>query len=59
MLMMFRLRGVSLKILPVELPTAPSPTGITTLKNRTLGPVAELFVECAREVARPLMKIKI
>jgi hypothetical protein len=59
MLMMFRIRGVPLKILPVELPTAPSPAGITALKNRTLGLVAELFVECAPDVARPLMNIKI
>jgi hypothetical protein len=52
-------KGVLPKILPVELPTAPSSAGITTLKNRTLGRIAELCVECPREVARPLMKIKI
>jgi hypothetical protein len=32
------------------------PIGIVTLKNRTLGPVARLFVEHAREVAKPLAK---
>ena len=28
--------------------------GIVTLKNRTLTPVAQLFIDCAREVAKPL-----
>jgi len=32
--------------------------GIVTLKNRTLSPVAQLFIECAREVAKPLAKRK-
>jgi len=30
------------------------PVGIVTLKNRTLSPVAQLFIEHAREVAKPL-----
>jgi len=30
------------------------PTNIITVKNRTLSPLAELFIACAREVARPL-----
>ena len=32
----------------------PMPIGIITLKNRTLTPVAQLFLECAREAAKPL-----
>jgi hypothetical protein len=40
--------------LPVELPLVRVPVGIVTLKNRTLGPVARLFIEHAREVAKPL-----
>ena len=47
-----------LKVLPVELPTARRPNGIVTLKNRTLSPVAKLFIDCAREVAKPLAKRK-
>jgi DNA-binding transcriptional LysR family regulator len=43
-----------IKVLPVELPLAPVPIGILTLKNRTLSPVAQLFIEHAREVAKPL-----
>jgi hypothetical protein len=35
------------------------PVGIVTLKNRTLGPVARVFVEQAREVAKPLGKRKL
>jgi hypothetical protein len=34
------------------------PIGIVTLKNRTLSPVAQLFIEHAREVAKPLAKRK-
>jgi DNA-binding transcriptional LysR family regulator len=42
----------SLKVLPVNLPIRPWPLSILTLKNRTLSPVAERFMECAREVAK-------
>jgi DNA-binding transcriptional LysR family regulator len=45
-----------LKVLPVELPLTRLPTGIVTLKNRMLSPVAQLFIENAREVAKPLAK---
>jgi len=45
-----------LKILPVELPRATRPNGIVTVKNRALSPVAQLVVECAREIAKPLAK---
>jgi DNA-binding transcriptional LysR family regulator len=47
-----------LKVLPVELPMARRPNGIVTLKNRTLNPAAHLFIDCARELAKPLAKIK-
>jgi DNA-binding transcriptional LysR family regulator len=40
------------KVLPIELPLARAPIGITTLKNRTVNPAARLFIECAREFAR-------
>jgi DNA-binding transcriptional LysR family regulator len=46
-----------LKALPIELPIVP-PVGIVTLKNRTLSPVARLFIDTAREVAKPLAKKK-
>jgi hypothetical protein len=34
------------------------PNGIVTLKNRTLSPVAQLFIDCAREIAKPLARRK-
>jgi DNA-binding transcriptional LysR family regulator len=43
-----------LKILPVNLPPSPWPVAIVTLKERTLSPVAERFIECSREVAKLL-----
>ena len=51
-------RRPGLKVLPVELPSPPVSVGIVTLKNRTLSPAARLFIEHAREVAKPLAKIK-
>jgi LysR family pca operon transcriptional activator len=45
-------------ILPVKLQHARAPVGIITLKNRTLSPVAQLFIESAREVAKPLGRRK-
>ncbi len=40
-------RELSLKVLPIKLPAQPRPVGIVTLRNRTLSPVAKLFIECA------------
>ena len=47
-----------LKVLPVTLPMTLVPVGIVTLKNRTLSPVAKLFIDHAHDVARPLAKQK-
>ena len=44
--------------LPVDLPTMRGTTRAMTLRNRALSPVAQLFIECAREVAKPLTKKK-
>ena len=54
----FPTRRPELRVLPVEVPIACVPNGIVTLKNRTLSPVAHLFVDSARKVAKPLAKIK-
>ena len=48
----------SLKALPVKLPTTHRPIAIVTLKNRTLSPVAQLFIDTARELGKPLAKSK-
>jgi DNA-binding transcriptional LysR family regulator len=47
-------RDMAITALPVNLPETHRPVGIVTLKNRTLTPVAQLFIDCAREVAKPL-----
>jgi hypothetical protein len=39
-----------LKELPIEFSVRP-PVAVVTLRNRTLGPTARLFIECARAVA--------
>jgi len=51
----FGMHSMSYKVLPVALPRQPTaPVGLITLKNRTITPVAQLFIDCAREVAKPL-----
>jgi DNA-binding transcriptional LysR family regulator len=54
----FSAERLSLKPLPVKLSVPPRPLGIVTLKGRTLTPVTRLFIDCAREVAKPLAKRK-
>jgi DNA-binding transcriptional LysR family regulator len=44
----------SLKVLSIDLPARPWPVNIVTLKNRTLSPVVERFIECAREVTKSI-----
>jgi DNA-binding transcriptional LysR family regulator len=46
---------MAVKVLPVKLPGTPPAVGITTLKRRTLSPVVQLFIETARELAKPLI----
>ena len=52
----FPAKPANIKMLPVELPTTRRQIGIITLKHRTLSPLAQLFIDCAREIARPLAK---
>jgi DNA-binding transcriptional LysR family regulator len=47
-----------LKVLPVGLPMDPVSNGIVTLKDRTLSPVARLFIDTAREIAKEMAKKK-
>ena len=53
---MLRFSGkrLGVKVLPVAFPTKPTPVVIITLKKRTLSPVAHLFIDCVREVTKPL-----
>ncbi len=52
----FYTKQVSVKQLAVELPMTQRSIGIVTLKNRTLSPLAQLFIKTAREVAKPLQQ---
>jgi DNA-binding transcriptional LysR family regulator len=52
----FPTKRSEIKILPVELPMARVPNGIVTLKNCTLSPVAQLFIDYARVGAKSLAK---
>ena len=40
-----------LKALPVSFPGVPREVGIVTLRNRTVGPLTKLFIDCARKLA--------
>jgi DNA-binding transcriptional LysR family regulator len=48
----FQTKSTGIKILRVELPRASMPVGVVSLKNRTLSPAAQLFIEHASDVAR-------
>jgi DNA-binding transcriptional LysR family regulator len=50
----FNPSGWSFKALPVELGIPARPVAIVTLKNRTLSPVVEVFIEHARQVAKSM-----
>jgi len=47
-----------IRVLPVKLQMAQVQNVIVTLKNRPLSPVAQLFIDCAREVTKPRAKRK-
>jgi DNA-binding transcriptional LysR family regulator len=50
----FNTGPAALKMLPTELSGARIAAGILTVKNRTLSPLAERFIECTREVAKSI-----
>jgi DNA-binding transcriptional LysR family regulator len=47
-----------LRRLSVKFPANPRPIWIITLKNRTLNPLAQLFIDCARKLAKPLASVQ-
>jgi len=51
-------KGASLKPLPVTLPNARGTVAVLTLKNRTLTPLAELFIKTYRAITMPLPKAR-
>ena len=52
----FPTKRPGINVLPVKLPVSRAPVGTVTLKNRTLSPVARMFIEEAREAAKTLAK---
>jgi DNA-binding transcriptional LysR family regulator len=57
-ILQFSAAHLALKVLPVRLPEQPRPVGIVTLKDRTLSSTARIFIDCAREVVKPLAKAR-
>jgi DNA-binding transcriptional LysR family regulator len=55
----FPARRTEIGELPIELPHTRVPVGIVTLKGRALSPLAQLFIDAARDIARPLAKEKL
>jgi DNA-binding transcriptional LysR family regulator len=47
-----------MKVLPVDLPAHEWPVVVATLKNRTLSPVVELFIEFVRDFTKPMRKAR-
>jgi DNA-binding transcriptional LysR family regulator len=54
MLGAFNSRGVAVKALPIDLGVNSRPMAVVTLKNRTLSPAAELFIESVRAVGKSM-----
>jgi DNA-binding transcriptional LysR family regulator len=46
---------LSVKVLPVDVPVRPWPVAVVTLKNRTLSPVAQRFIDHVRAFARSMV----
>ena len=55
-LLRFGAKHLPIKALSVSLPNPARPVGIVTLKGRLNSPVADLFIDSARDIARPLAK---
>jgi DNA-binding transcriptional LysR family regulator len=53
-LLRLNVEGIGLKQLPIDLPTARFPVAVVTLKNRTLSPAVELFLERLRTYVKSL-----
>jgi DNA-binding transcriptional LysR family regulator len=51
-IMRFSKSPAAIKVLPIELPTTHRQIGIISLRNRTLSPLAQIFIKTAREIAR-------
>jgi DNA-binding transcriptional LysR family regulator len=53
-----RAKEAAPRALPIDLPNVSRPIALITWKNRTPSPVAQLFIDCARDMARSLAAAK-
>src|SRR5262245_1744500 len=53
----FRDKRTPHKVLPVSFGAKPRPVGIITLKNRTIGPAVQAFIDEARVLAKRMTKV--
>jgi DNA-binding transcriptional LysR family regulator len=58
MFLHFNPLSVRLKVLPVNFPVAAPPISVITLKDRTLSPAAQLFLDFTREIVKPVASPK-
>lgn len=56
-MLQFNTKHPDLAVVPVDVRLRPGPVGIMTLKGRTLNPVAQLFMQTARQLSVPLKKM--
>ena len=45
-------KRLGIKVLPIMTLSPPAPVGLLTVKDRTLTPLAERFIDCARKIAK-------
>jgi DNA-binding transcriptional LysR family regulator len=55
MLRLFNAGATILKVLPVDIAIAPLPIAIVTRRGQLLSPEAQLFIDCARAMARDMV----
>jgi hypothetical protein len=54
----FNAKRWSLKVLPIDLLIRPMPIAIFSLKNRTVSPVVQLFIDQAHEIALASTRVR-
>lgn len=52
----FNAERFPIKVLPIDLAIRPWPVWIVTTKKRSVSPVVQTFLDCVREVAKPMVR---
>jgi DNA-binding transcriptional LysR family regulator len=55
----FSPHGPPLKVLPIDFPCPPFEISVIMLRERTANPATKLFIDCARELTKPLARPRI